>query len=279
MAINYYQGTTGTWLDADWSDNIPIDADQCYFVQKAHINVAGTDQSGIKVALFRTNEDWTGSLGSSGDPIIIDATLVEHFGTGTLYYKSDDAGSTEYTDWVFINSPNQELAAHLDGEKIDRITVIQGKVTVAGTLGTVAAPTLIEVGWNENPASDANVTVNSLDASTGVLRMAGGRVTTGTAIPRCDIAGGRLVHNNVGAITELNLFGEGARCEYNSESTLPVVNLVEGILDLTKGSVAKTVTTINLFAKGELIYDPSLMVSDPTINQLGKAGKITKKAS
>lgn len=270
MAIDYYQGGNGLWLAANFeSASIPVDADELVVPDTISVSINGTDQSGIKLALIKTARGYVGNIGLLGDPLIIDAAKFTHLGSGFLFLKSDDAASTEFTDWVLIDSEN---GANLDGEEITRVTVLKGVVTLASTLGSVTLPAVVEVTFRDNPASDAIVIVNcALLASTGTLKVDAGDVTTNAAVPIVNQSGGLWRHSNTGASAVTTYNGFGGKGFYDSTGTLVTTNVYSGCtFDLTTNSLEKTLTTVNVFPDGTFIYDPEVTTIG-TLNRIGNA--------
>ena len=270
MAIDYYQGNDGEWENANFqSGSVPVDADELVIPDTITTSINGTDQSGIKLLLFKTDRRYVGNMGLLGDPLIIDATKLTHLGTGFLFLKSDDAASAQFTEWVLIDSDN---GANLDGEHITRVTVLKGEVTLASSLGSVTLPAVVEVTFRDNSASDAIVTVNcALLASTGTLKVDGGQVTTNAAVPIVNQSGGVWTHSNTGATAVTTYNGFGGKAFYNSSGTLVTANIYSGcVFDLTTNSQEKTLTTVNVFPNGTFIYDPEV-TTITTLNRIGNA--------
>lgn len=271
MAINYYQLSNGLWAVANWSlGHVPETPDQAIVPATIEVSIAGTDQKGLRPTSLEFARGFKFNIGANGDPLIIDSPKITHYGSGSLWLKSDDNGDAEFTDWVLIDSDNMINAATLDGEYMQRITVQKGNVTLAATLGTVTLPGQVDVTYRNNPSSDAIVTINcALLALTGRLNMMAGLCTTNAAIPIGNATGGIWTHSNVNSrvVTTANISGTGT-LRYNSTGVMVTANVSRGgTLDLLNNNLFKTVTTINLFPGGTLIYNEDLFSG--TINDLG----------
>ncbi len=279
MAIDYYQGVNGGWENANFvSGAKPVDTDEIVIPSTITVSIDGTDESGVKLTLLKTDRGYVGNIGLQGDPLIIDATKMSHLGSGFLYLKSDDAASTEFTDWVQIDSDN---GANLDGEEMTRVTVLKGTVTLASTLGSVTLPAVVEITFRDNPASDAVVTINcALLASTGTLKVDAGIVTTNNTTPIVNQSGGVWTHSDTGAdATQVTTYnGFGGKAFWNSSKLLVTTNVYSGCtFDSTTNSLEKQFTVVNVFPNGTFIYDPEVTTIG-TLNIIGN-GRVIQTGS
>lgn len=271
MAIDYYQGADGGWANANFvSGAVPIDDDEIVIPSSIAVNISGTDQGGVDLDLLQIAAGFRGNIGASGDPLLIDGDKIVHLGSGTLFLKATD---NEATDWVVVDSDNTSLAAHLDSEPADvgsggtmtRVTVKKGAVTLAATLGIGGLPANLDIGFRNNVATDANVTLNcDLLATTGTLLMNGGMLTSIGNVPIAVQRAGTWVQD-AGVITALHLMG--GTCFLKTTETMALANVMGGILNLVANELGKTVTNIYLFTGGTLIYDPVLFTG--TVHYLG----------
>lgn len=278
MADTIFQGTDGDWgNDGSWSGVEPAESDRAFMPGTNATSVtAGLDNGGVDLALLQTDPNYVGHIGASGTPLIIAANKVEHYGSGQLFYKSaivaDPSPGLDITDWFLVDSINRENAATLDGEQITRVTVISGKVTLLGTLGDTGThggnavlTEFVETSFHDNPASDAEVIINcALKASTGTVRMNGGKVTSIGAIAKVLMSGGKWIHDTA-AVALLEMYGGTAW--WKPTATLLEAHIFGGVLDLTQTTLPKTVTDLNLYPGGTLIYNPTLFTG--TLNNMG----------
>ena len=271
MAFDYYQGTNGLWVDANWqSGTEPVDADDCVVPSDITASIAGVDKKGIYLNYLEFARGYKGNIGASGDPLIITGVKIIHKGSGSLWLKDDSDISSDHTGWLIIDADNRVNAATLDGEEMTKISVRKGNVTLQSGLGSVKLTTQLDISFRDNPASDADVTVNcALLASTGLLNMMAGKCTTNAAVPIVNVIGGVLTHSNTNSsvITTAHIGGTGI-LKYNSTGTMVTCHILKGgTLDLLDNNLAKSVTTINLYPGGKLIYNPDSFTG--TINDLG----------
>lgn len=277
MATKYYIGVDGDWsVGANWGGAIPADTDIA-IIPNTNLTAitSGLTQSGIRPALIQIDQGHNQVIGGPGDPLLIDAVELRHNGHGSLYYQSEDDGTTEFTGLFVVDSSNRTLAAQIGGDKVDRIVVLAGAVDLLGSLGTVALPSLVEVG-SKNPRSTPAILTNACGvlAGTGVMRVLSGQVISTAAIPILDMFNGYLTHANGTIITTIT--AHGGRIDYGSTGTIVTINLYGGIVDLRVNALAKTITTLNLHPGGELIRDKNL-TTITTINDFG--GRLTHMSS
>lgn len=284
MATHYWIGSDGNFATpANWDPaGPPGAADDAILKGTHHGNITGSDQSGTQLDLLRTDPENTSKIGADGSPLIIDAKQVRHEGHGSLWLKSDDGGTTNFTELVIVKSPNMERAATFDGESVVDITVLMGKVYLAATLGTVAITNLVTIGHASSRSNDARLVIpqKSGAPTTAIVTQAhqyAGTVESEGVVTTVRINGGRWFQT----VEEIGtLYMTGGICYYGSESTLGPITIAYiygGILDLTyETALRKTVTTCYLFPGGTIRYDPALVTfTNPIIDYGGKLEAVT----
>jgi hypothetical protein len=268
MATKQYISNRGDWENNSFSGGAAPEDGDSVFIMRGLPGIRGTDQSGIKLAWLETEIGYNGNVGTNGDPLIIDSTVVWHRGGGTLFLKSDDGGSTEYTDLVVIDSPGAGTAAKLDGEKIDRIVCLDGKTVLPATLGTVALPSLIEVGnvpgvrsgrKRAKPLVDIGC---ALVATTGKLVCRGGQVICRAEVPNVEVSGtGEVYYSAATAPTLITVSGKG-KFIYNGATTLPLVRAYDyGQVFANPAGTGLTVTLAELFGQSLLVKESWVVVT------------------
>lgn len=271
-AVSSAYATAGNYTPA----GPPADTDTLNFDPAYLVSMAGSSQAGIRLAELTTDSGYSMNIGSSGTPLIIDAVLVKLNGSGTVYLKSDDAASGEYTGHVVVNSPNTVLAAHLDGEEIDNISVLGGCVELAATLGTVAIPTLVRISRPSGEISGAKLIIHEKSGATSdpmvtTLHVNGGMVESSGRISTMYQTGGQHVQ----VTEEINtLFISGGQCIYNSETTDGTLGTAYvdsgGVLDLSQTSRKKTITSLHLYPGGIVIADSDIVTITTTYDWGGR---------
>lgn len=272
MAFNEYQLTDGGWIAANFSlGHIPDTTDQSIIPASTPVAINGVDAKGTYPAHLEFARGYLHNIGTSiANPLIIGGQKIVHNGSGTLFIKSDDNATTDFIDWLIVDSDNRTLAAHVDGETVTRTSIRKGAVTLASTLGTVTLPTQVDVSFRNNPSSDANVTIDcAMHATLGLLNVMAGLCTANNTMFHVDVTGGIYVHSNANSTTATRLqIGGTGIVRWNTTGTLPLANVMNGgTLDLLNNQLGKTVTEVNLFPGGTLIYNPDLFTG--TVNDLG----------
>lgn len=256
----------GTFItNTNWSPaNVPIDADILTCNRQNTQSIAGANHAGIRPASLKTERGWPSNIGSISDPLIIDFVEVVHRGLGTIYLKSDDNTSGEYTDHVIIDSPNDILAARLDGMKVDKITCLNGLTQLAPTLGTVAVPSRLIVGSRVNPMANPKVLISakSGDTTNAMVSEAmqfSGLITSAGVITKLIMIGGRWLQTGEEIAT---LYQYGGYIGYGAEQTLGTIveaHIFGGTFDTTYLARGITITDLHHYAGATIMRDPDLL--------------------
>ncbi len=281
MAENIWGGVApGTWsTTTNWSlGTVPVDGEEVKFPPENSQSVLGSNQTNVKLGLLHIHEGSLVNIASLGSRLQIDADLVYHQGTGSLYLKSsyDESGEpAEYTDHVVIDSPNMNNAAYLDGERIERITCLRGKTELAPTLGSVSVPAVLEVGTEDGRSSHGTIVViNENDSDSTAIMVTTAHIQSGTVKSTGRIGtvyqSGGLYYQGTEQCDTLYL--KGGLCVYNAGTTLGTITTAYvypgAVLDLGQNNIAKTITTIYRYRGSTVIMDPRL-VTIGTDNDFG----------
>lgn len=235
--------TDGVWTNtANWSaGTAPADGEEV-FVHGGNQSITGVDQSSIELDMLRFAPSWTGNIGSSGNPLWIDAT--------TAYYDANTTAA--YLDGIYskfyFHSPS-----HADNALVLNATNANTVTTLVAELGklTVGAACTVTTGVM-NPV----MAMNSVNVT----------IASAATITTWIVKGGKLFNN--AAMTTMNQYGGHTE---HLASTITTVNLTDGKF-LPKGG---TVTTLNQYG-GELDLDQGAgQRSVSTINYYG--GVITRR--
>ena len=234
---------------ANWSPTgIPTTSDSVYLTADYLVDItAGLDQSGVAIDKFVV-DGFTGKIGSLAlgylqidpDSFSFNGSDVSFIDIGSAAIDLDIRGTT---------SGGTTRGLYLKGSAIAVLSLIRGNVGLANQYGeTSTAATIRVLGGTLFCGTGASLTTpdsyggtTNLKASVTTLNVYSGTITTSSAaaITTLNGFGGSVTHNGSGAITTANL--EGAT------------------LDLTDSGLVRTVTTLNLKAKGSIIYDPAVI--------------------
>jgi len=166
MAQNYLQDRS--WADANWSTGTnPAANGEAYIPESLATDVdQDLDEGTIDLNLLWISPGFKHNIGASSNELKIAADLVVHNGTGELHYDcSLGAGSALITDEMRIMCANNTGKAFLDSEESDlgtwgKLVVARGEVVCAGTMKW-AAGAIVEVGFIDDPLTDASLTMQS----------------------------------------------------------------------------------------------------------------------
>ena len=237
MAITAWNNLAGVWdTDANWSGSHPADGDTAIFRggSQSVTTPPGTTDEDINIYIENT---FTGNLGSSGNEIQVRCNKLIHEGAGSLWFDSD-AGTNEFTDVLVVNSTNTTNAATLGGDEIARIVVMNGKVTISGSLTHDFELYVAGPGANVVVEANAGGTAGTSGAAAELrLVQSAGTVTSNVNWDSAFVSGGTFNHDNA-AITYLNCTGGTATLKYNNtagnEVSGDLVVSGSGVVDLTQ---------------------------------------------
>lgn len=288
MALDHYEGSNGSWEDANFeSGTKPVDGGSLMVPNTVGVKINGTDQNGINLAYLEFQGGYLFDVGASGNELKLDADKILHAGSGTLYFKSDGAATNVgTTDWVIIDSDNPVNAAELDGDEITRVSVKKGTVTLKPSLGDSVKPAIIDVLYRDNPASDAHVIINcDMLTNVGILRQTGGVCDLkGSVYPAVVCMGGVLNIENEGATAGATIIGGTTFTNYgliiggsgvvvmktDGRVTRALIGR-GGTLDARATGRAVDIVVADVMPGGTLVYNPDTYLNVSGINDLGGA--------
>lgn len=150
------------------------------------------------------------------------------------------------------------------------ILVRKGQVAVAPGAGETSTVGTITVGYTKQKATDSDVTIGD-GVTLTTLNQLGGDVVMRCAATTATQEAGTLRTEGAGAIATLNV--KGGVCTSNSTGTITAANVTGGgILDLTKSTAARTITTLKIGAGAKVLYDPSVVTITNKVEMHATAG-------
>lgn len=210
---------------------------------------------------------WNYNIGEDGNPLIISNSYIIHEGDATLYIQDGD-GTT--SDIEIAQRSKNGTAAKIYGGTWSRVHCTMGTTVLAAT----AVVTTLEIGYKNNPNSDA--VVSNLAGATVVDVMQNGGVSTFDAIEITDfyMSSGICTYNDTsyGSKNVDDLFMSGGILNYNSNTALTRAFVAGGTLDLTKTAAPKTVSYAAEYGTGRILYRPGVDTLT-TYRLLGSKGK------
>jgi hypothetical protein len=267
-ATKIWTGTDDTnWAGPNnWSPvGVPGNSDNVYF-QNSSIDVAlGLDQNAVTLASLNIEQTYTGEIGTTTTYLRIKATAVEigyNYGpvpsqTGSPRIKLDLSNAQSYvTIHNSSASPTETTMPPIRLKFVHASTVIEvrkGKVGIAYETGETSTLATVVASYVSSKMTDADVFIGAGTTLT-TLTQTGGDVILLCAATTVNAGGGTLLVSGTGAITTLN--ATGGTITSNSTGTITTCNISGGIVDFTKSTSARTVTTMKLDAGGQLKFDP-----------------------
>lgn len=242
----------------NYSNGVPVSTDTLIIdgqtTQNMDENMSAL--SAVDLALLFNGPDSLIDLGTLSAPFTVAADKIVHQGFGTFYYKTLPA-ATATTDEIIINSPNRELAmdiaTHPTSDNIPVLKVVNGRTVVQE--GKLLHASTVWISFQHAVNADAVLeTTTSAGANIANLYMFGGIVDLDVMVSNAYVEGGTLtLGDNVFSTSNGNFYIRGgAVVNYLDDTTLDLVELVNGELNLVNRSRELTITTLRQWPQGIL---------------------------
>ena len=251
MAINEWLGriSSNPNTGGNWTGGIPAAGDHVYIT--GSVNIDGFDHSAVAVDSINVSPSFTGTIGASGNPWIIDCLqeLRMQGGGNEAWFEGDYP--------VVIAGPKKNLpnACQIKGvgTNIDDLVVIGGNVQiVTGT--TIVRVHLIgggSVAARPNLTIPTGCTVTDVNVTSGVMEMS--TSPSGVVI----VAGGTYKHM-VGTATLVNLVGG----EYFfRDGTITRLRAFKGFFSTSITDTIRTITDADFYADARLDLEDQTTVT------------------
>lgn len=251
--------TDRTWISADGDLNVagsynpsgvPVNDDRLFV--RSGLGVAPASNFDALIAvdldLFSIGEGVTYNWGGNGTPFEVVADRITHAGTGKLWFK--DGTHANATDLIEIRNGS----ADIDGLHITQLSVLRGTVDVSAN--ATGGITRVEVGYMNNRATDARLTVATGAGTFTNLAQWGGRVTANNVITTADVYAGTL-EKDIEEVVTANIYG--GMFVYLDDDTITTLRLFGGTTDLRRASRPQTVTNRYWYSGAKLLYMPNML--------------------
>lgn len=262
MSSVTWVSTSGDWSsNASWSTGaVPVSTDDVFFIDNGAVSVSsGLAQGAVDLNSLNVI-DFTGNIGASGSPLVIGATYFRIGGSGENYIQNDLTG----TEKVWVYSHNRAAALSLTGNACARVVVLRGAVTIG------AAVTLLQVGYIDNEAADADVTISGVAISN--VHQSGGRIRTtgGATVSTLYRAGGTFEFAGA-AGGSLSLINGGGIFKYQATNLLAPQNISvlisgNGTVDLSEPYSVYEVVDSYIMGRANYLKHPSVTTSGSEYN-------------
>ena len=238
MAVKQWISTSSTdWNTAgNWSPSgVPTDADDVY-ITSGSTNIAGFDASATELDSLTVGSKYTGTIGSRGTKLELDATTFNFSGNGDTYIEGI------YTTLTVQDTSTSTTALNLSGSTITTLRVLGGKGTVTVAADSTISTTIELIGAD-------GVTLNIADAATiggsCTLVSDSGRLELNQAVPTITIYGGVAdIQLDSGTVTTLDQYGGRVRWIPTAACTITTLTLYGGLFD-SRDSTAPLYTITN----------------------------------
>lgn len=238
-------------LDENWSGGTaPVAGDSIHISGSQDIDDA-LDSSAIDVDRFVVESSYTGSIGSKGSPLEIGITdttgTIEFSGSGEAHL---DLGASVVNMIVHSTSSAGvgSYGLYVKGSAIAVLSVEGGKVGIAVDVpaDTATITTLRCLGGRTVVGS--GTTVTNVDVGSGA------RLTLRANCSDMDIRSGTVKTTESAAISS-SVTIWGGRLIHNSTGTIASAIIQGGELDVSRGGLNVTVSSLKL-NEGAFVYDP-----------------------
>ena len=235
MATRTWISTSSTdWnTAANWSGAaVPVNGDDVY-ITSGSTNIAGYDASATDLTSLTVGSSYTGTIGSSGTELEINATTFNFAGASDAYIDN-----CTFTNFIVQSTSSSSTALNLSNATITNLRVFGGFGTVTVSSGSITTK-IEQIGAD-------GVTLNIADGLTiggsCTLTVDSGILQLNQAVPTITVFGGLVdIQLDSGTITTLNQYGGRIRWIPTASCTITALNLYSGLFD-AKDSTSPTYT-------------------------------------
>lgn len=222
----------------NWSSGIPI-TNERVLIPAGTAPIDCTGMADVALTSFIVAPGHNGTIGSSGARLTLSALDLVHEGSGKLWFSEGASTTTR----VRILAPSNSDVADIIGS-MTNLFLQRGGVTINGA----GSYTLINVGYEDNPAGDVSLTIEGSGGTQANIIQYGGLVINSSLCTRLDLMAGKFIQRTGTAITTANVGGAApALLQYESSSTLGTCHARnQGIVDFLTNRTA-VVTISELF--------------------------------
>jgi len=245
MVVRGGMMTVKQWISAsstDWNtagnwepSGVPEDADDVY-ITSGSTNIAGFDASATELDSLTVGSKYTGTIGTSGTKLELDATTFNFSGSGDTYIEGI------YGTLTIQDTSSSDTALNFSTSTIGITRILGGKGTINFASTCTLSTTIEQIGAE-------GVTVNIADGTTiggsCTLTMDSGKLELNEAVTTITIYGGVTdIKLDSGTITTLNQYGGRVRWIPTASCTITTLNLYAGLFD-SRDSTAPTYNITN----------------------------------
>lgn len=235
-------------VDGNWSNSKPATNGDA-LIPAGSWAIDTSSAANQQYGILHIAPGFSGSIGTSGNPLTASFTEIKHRGSGKLFF-TDGAGTT--TD-VVINGTQGADLAYLSGT-ISQVSVFSGTCTLASGMATLA---VLEIGANGRVEMEAN------SNAVTVLRQYGGTCNSLRAVATLELVAGVFTQRRDAAqaigTTAANVY-PGAQLYYENGTTITLLSVKGGLADLVRNRKDDlTVTTLEIMPGARVEEDYNLI--------------------
>ena len=256
-------GVTNAWATgSNWNPSNSPGASDIEYIQNNSQSIASYDGSSITLASLNIDMSYLGAIAEAGTYLKLKAT-VANIGTQAV------SGGAANGRWnlnicnsgAVVNVFGSANAATDPGSTPIRLLLTSGVLNVsAGKVGvalaatetaSIATLTMLQGAGVPAVTLGAGVTLTTGYVLAGTLTNYSANTTTAMTVN----GKGSLLNLGTGAFTTLNIFN-GRKVTYQNGGTITTLN-ISGVLDLSTGVTADTITNCNRYGDSWQIIDPA----------------------
>jgi len=238
--------TSSSWsVNTNWAptDGPPSSSDSAYIVSGS-VNIAGASLSGTDLERLVVGAGYSGTIGSIGTKLTINATTLDFASNGTHAYFEGT-----YETVTVLDTTSSTTALNLSGGGGDTITTLR----ILGGSGTINIADSCQITTTIEQIGASGV-ITVIEEGTSIpgavtLTLDSGRMVLNEAVPTITVFGGDLEATlTEGTVTLLEQYGGKVRWKPSGACTITMLKIYSGLFD-TRDSTAPefTITDCTLY--------------------------------
>lgn len=241
------------WLtDANWTPANEPNVGEDIMIPAGNWDIDATGASDLAFGELHIAPGFSGSIGTSGTPLVSSFTNLIHRGSGKLWFSAN-TGTTAH---IIIDGTQGADLASITGANADitKISVMSGVVTYESAAGTLAT---LEVGAN------GRVILGASASAVALVNQNGGAIESARAVTVLNNCGGTYTQLQTAttAVATANLF-QGSSMFVENPTTMGEVNGFGGTLDMKRNRKAGfTLSTLNPYGSFQYFKHPLVIIT------------------
>ena len=242
---------TNVGTGANWStSSVPTTGDHVRLVAGYTGSISESLSSLASVALgdFVVEHGFTGSIGKLGTPLDIQASRFEFHGGGTSYINLQSSSIDAIVHGTNQNAAIGRRGLYLTGTTLQTVSVTGGDVGIASQHGDTSSVSTLRVHSGLVYVGNG-CTLTTVDVY-------GGRVELQANVTNLNVYGGTVVLAENADATTITV--EGGAVDNIGSGAITTATIKGGVLSM-RGGIARTITTLNYYAGGNLEFDDDVV--------------------